>query len=104
MCAMTKSAVALAREALAVGERALPKYSCARSRHDFTQAQLFALLALKQMLRLDYRGLAVAVAEWGELRRALRLRKVPHYSTLCYAAHRLLAGAEKGGPSAARSA
>lgn len=101
MRAMTKSAVALAREALAVGRQALPRYSCARSRHDYTQPQLFALLALKQMLRLDYRGLTVLLAEWGELRRALGLRKVPHYSTLCYAAHRLLADAEKGGPSSA---
>ena len=96
---MTKSPLALAREALTVGRRALPRYSCPRSRHDFTQPQLFALLALKQMLRLDYRGLTVLLAEWGELRRALGLRKVPHYSTLCYAAHRLLAEAEKGGPS-----
>lgn len=100
MSTMTKSAVALAREALVVGRRALPRYSCARSRHDFTQAQLFALLVLKQSMHLDYRGLTVRLAEWGELRRALGLRKVPHYSTLCYAAHRLLAGAEKGGASA----
>lgn len=99
MRAMTKSAVALAREALVVGQRALPNYSHPRSRHDFTQPQLFALLALRQMLRLDYRGLVALLTEWAELRRVLGLRKVPHYSTLCYAAHRLLAGAEKGGPS-----
>ncbi len=99
MRAMTKSAVALAREALAVGQRALPPYSCARSRHDFTQPQLFALLTLRQMLHLDYRGVVTLLAEWRELRRALGLRKVPHYSTLCYAARRLLADAEKGGPS-----
>lgn len=104
MRAMTKSAVALAREALGVGQRALPKYSHPRSRHDFTQPQLFALLTLKQMLQLDYRGLVTLLAEWAEVRRALGLRKVPHYSTLCYAAHRLLAGAEKGGPSARPSA
>lgn len=96
---MTKSAVRLARTALAFGEAALPRYHARRSRHDFTQAQLFALLTVRQMLRVDYRGLVTLVAEWGELRRALRLRKVPHYSTLCYAAHRLLADAEKGGPS-----
>ena len=102
--AMTKSAVALAREALAVGQRALPNYSHARSRHDFTQPQLFALLAVRQQLRLDYRGLVALLAEWAELRRALGLRKVPHYSTLCYAAHRLLADAEKGGPSRRPSA
>ncbi len=97
---MTKSAVALAREALAVGERALPRYGSRFSRHDFTQAQLFALLALKQFLKTDYRGVVALAAEWAELRRALRLRKVPHYSTLCYAERRLLADAERGGPSA----
>ena len=103
MSTMTKSAVRLAREALAVGRAALPPYSCPQSRRDYTQPQLFALLALKQFLRTDYRGLVTLVAEWGELRRALGLRRVPHYSTLCYAEHRLLAAAEKGGPSAAPS-
>lgn len=103
MRAMTKSAVRLAGEALAVGRRALPRYSCARSRQDFTQAQLFALLALRQFLGVDYRGVVTLVAEWRELRRVLGLRKVPHYSTLCYAERRLLAGAEKGAPFAGRS-
>ena len=103
MRAMTSSAVRLAREALAVGRAALPRYSCRQSRHDFTQAQLFALLVLRQELRLDYRGLVARLAEWGEVRRALGLAKVPHYSTLCYAARRLLADAEKGGPSVASS-
>jgi hypothetical protein len=102
--AMTRSAVALAREALTVGRRALPAYSCPRSRHDFTQPQLFALLVVRQMLRLDYRGRCALLAEWGEWRRALGLKKVPHYSTLGDAAHRLLAEAENGGPSVPRSA
>ena len=92
---MTKSAVRLAREALATGERALPRYSARTSRHDYTQAQLFALLVLKQFLKTDYRGVVTAVAEWSDLRRALGLTKVPHYSTLCYAERRML----KGGPS-----
>jgi hypothetical protein len=94
--------VRLAREALAVGRAALPPYSSRFSRRDFTQPQLFALLALKQFLKTDYRGLVALLAEWTELRRALALRKVPHYSTLCYAERRLLTGAEKGGPSAGR--
>ncbi len=98
---MSKSAVRVAREALTVGRMALPPYASKFSKHDFTQPQLFALLALKHFLRTDYRGLVALLAEWGELRRALGLRKVPHYSTLCYAAHRLLAGAETGGPSPA---
>ena len=101
MRTMSKSALRVAREALAVGRAALPAYGSPYSRHDHTQPQLFALLVLKQFLRTDYRGLVALVAEWRELRRALGLRKVPHHSTLAHAARRLLAGAEKGGPSAA---
>ena len=86
---MTKSAVRLARTALAVGDEALPRYAARTSRHDYTQAQLFARLVLKHFLRTDYRGVVTLVAEWAALRRALRLPQVPHYSTLCYAARRL---------------
>ena len=89
MRAMTKSAVRLARTALAVGEEALPRYAARTSRHDYTQAQLFALLVVKHFLRTDYRGVVALAAEWGELRRALKLARVPHYSTLCDAARRL---------------
>jgi len=39
------------------------------------------------------------VAEWSELRRALGVTKVPHYSTLAHASHRILADAEAGGLS-----
>ena len=99
---MTKSAVAVAREALRVGRSGLPAYSSRYSRQDYTQPQLFALLALKQFLRTDYRGVVTLLAEWTELREALELRKVPHYSTLCYAQRRLFeddSGREKGGPA-----
>jgi len=99
MRTMTKSVLRLARTALRAGQASLPPYAYPQSRHDFTQPQLFALLTLRQALRLDYRGLVTLVGEWTELRQVLGVRKVPHYSTLCYAAHRLLAGAEKGGPS-----
>jgi len=100
---MTKSAVQFAREAMALGRATYPPYASPFSRHDYTQPQLFALLALRQFLRLDYRGLVTQVAEWRELRRALGLRRVPHYSTLCYAERRLIADAEKGGPSGVRN-
>lgn len=101
---MSKSAVQVAREALRAGRAALPPYASRYSKHTYTQPQLFALLILKQFLRTDYRGLVTLLAEWGELRRAVGLTTVPHYSTLCYAERRLLAGAEKGGPSAPLSA
>jgi hypothetical protein len=100
MRTMSKSVLRVAREALAVGRAALPAYGSPYSRHDYTQPQLFALLVLKQFLRTDYRGLVALVAEWRELRRALGLRKVPHYSTLAHASCRILADAEAGGPSA----
>lgn len=50
MRAMTKSAVLLAREALSVGRKALSRYSSRFSRRNYTQAQFFALLVLKQIL------------------------------------------------------
>ena len=96
---MSKSAVRVAREAFAAGRAALPEYGSRFSRRDYTQAQLFALLVLRQFLRTDYRGIVALVAEWRELRGTLGLGRVPHYSTLAHAVPRLLAGAEKGAHS-----
>ena len=87
---MTKSPVRLAREALTVAETALPAYSNPFSRRDFTQAQLFAILAQRQFFKTDYRGIVQMVEDFSDLRKALRLNKVPHYSTLCYAQQRLV--------------
>jgi hypothetical protein len=98
---MSRSAVRVAREALAAGQAALPEYGSRHSRRDYTRPRLFALLVPRQFLRTDYRGVATLVAEWSGLRRALGLTKVPHHSTLAHASRRILAGAEAGGPSAA---
>ena len=96
---MTKSPRAVAREALALAREALPVYTSARSRKDFTAHQLFAVLALKTFFKTDYRGIAQYLRDFAELREELGLEKVPHYSTLCYAAGRLL----KKGPSSPSS-
>jgi hypothetical protein len=87
---MTKSALALAREALAAAGASLPPYSSKYSRKDFTQHQLFAALALREFLRTDYRGVEQHLRDWSDLRDALRLTKVPDHSTLQKAAARLL--------------
>ena len=87
---MTKSPRAVAQEALRLAQEALPAYSAVRSRKDFTQHQLFAILALKTFFKTDYRGAVQLLADFAELRDDLGLAKVPHYSTLCYAAQRLL--------------
>jgi hypothetical protein len=92
---MTKSPRAVAREALRRARQALPAYSSPFSRKDFTQHQLFAVLAVKAFLKTDYRGVTQVLADFSELRADLGLSRVPHHSTLCHAERRLL----KGGPS-----
>jgi hypothetical protein len=98
---MTKSPRAVAREALRLAHESLPAYSSKYSRQDYTQHQLFALLALKTFLKTDYRGLAQMLDDFAELRQDLGLDEVPHYSTLCYAAKRLL---KKGNSSCSSTA
>ncbi len=95
MRAMTKSPLALLREAYAVGQEALEPYSCRKSKKVFTQPQLFAILVLRQFLNMDYRGVVAMIADWSDAREALDLKRVPNYSTLCYAEKRL----QKKGPS-----
>ena len=101
---MTKSPRRVAREALALAREALPAYSCATSRRDFTQAQLFAILALKTFLKTDYRGVVAVLEDFPDLRADLDLTKVPHYSTLCYAERRLLQRGASASSSAKSSA
>jgi hypothetical protein len=90
MRAMTKSPVALAREALRVGQAGLEPYSSHFSRKDYTQPQLFAILVLRLFFKTDYRGIVEILQDLSDLRAVLGLKKVPHYSTLCYAEERLL--------------
>src|SRR5262245_21695271 len=86
---MTKSPRAVAREALRLARESLPVYSSKFSRKDYTQHQLFAILALKTFFKTDYRGVIQLLQDFAELRQELGLAFVPHYSTLCYAAGRL---------------
>jgi len=89
---MTKSPRSVAREALRLAREALPAYSSKYSRKDYTQHQLFAVLALKTFLKTDYRGVVAVLDDFAELRTDLGLKKVPDHSTLCYAEQRLLKG------------
>jgi hypothetical protein len=86
---MTKSPLALARTALATAQAALPAYSSKFSRHDYTLHQLFALLVLREFLKVDYRGLEQVLKEWAELRAVLGLDHVPDHSTLQRAVRRV---------------
>lgn len=100
---MTKSPRAVAQEALRLARDTLPAYSAVRSRKDFTQHQLFAILALKTFLKTDYRGVVAFLADFAELRGDLGLAKLPHFSTLKYAQDRLLKGGTSSSCSSAPS-
>ena len=93
----TRSPVALARKALEVSAHALPAYASKFSKKDFTQHQLFAVLALKQFFRTDDRGVVALLADLPELRRVVGLKRVPHHTTVFKAQQRL---AKKGASSA----
>ena len=86
---MTKSPVALAKQAMRTAKKALTPYSAKRSRHDFTQAQLFAILILRQFFQTDYRGIVQLLEDLTDLKKALGLTKVPHFTTLQKAQQRL---------------
>jgi hypothetical protein len=87
---MTKSPRRVVQEALRLARETLPLYSSRFSRKDFTQHQLFALLALKVFHKTDYRGVIALVADSSDLRSDLGLSRLPHFSTLNYAEQRLL--------------
>jgi hypothetical protein len=77
-----KSPLELAKTALTTAREAIPQYTSRFSRHDFTQHQLYALVALRRLLKTDYRGLEATLRDWAELRDALGLVRVPDHSTI----------------------
>ena len=87
---MTKSVLTLTQKAYALAQDELPAYSAVRSRKDFTQHQLFAILTVREFLHLDYRGVVQLLAEWSDLRKVLGLRSVPHFTTVQKAHARML--------------
>src|SRR5437588_12896142 len=90
MSQLTKSPLRVAREALAVATGRLRAYAHKYSPKKFTQPQLFACLVLKTFLKTDYRGLVAHLADHSDLREALGLQSVPHYTTPQKASRRLL--------------
>lgn len=77
--------------ALAAGREAFSDYSHVYSPKKFTQPQLFACLVLKEFEKKDYRGVRQLLLDCADLREAIGLKQVPHYTTLQKASRRLLA-------------
>jgi len=86
----TKSTLTVARMAFRAARDSLPDHAKAKSPKKFTQPQLMACLVIKEFRQLDYRGVTMLLKEWSDLRDVLGLTQVPHFTTLCAAAKRLL--------------
>ena len=71
-------------------ERPLPAYRHRFSPKKFTQHQLFACLVLKTFMKTEYRGIVATLQDCCDLRQAIGLTQVPHYTTLQKAAANLL--------------
>lgn len=91
----TDSPLAFTRQALAAARAALDPYRSKFARKDFTRHQHLAILALKQFLRTSYRGVVAYLRDWSDLRAALGLTAVPHFSTL----QKVAAGLKKKTPT-----
>jgi hypothetical protein len=76
--------------ALAAAQEVLPTYGHRFAPKKFTQPQLAACMVLKTFLRQDYRGVCALLALSAQLRKALGLQCVPHYSTLAHFSKRVL--------------
>jgi hypothetical protein len=86
----TKSPRKLLQASYACAQRALPSFAHRYSPKKFSQHQLFACLALKDFLKLDYRGIMNLLVDSPDLCAVIELTEVPHWTTLRKAADRLL--------------
>jgi hypothetical protein len=86
----SKSPRTVAMVALAVGKEAFRDYSHKFSPKKYTRPQLFACLVLKEFEKKDYRGVTALLEDCSDLRTAIGLKCVPHFTTLQKASCRLL--------------
>jgi hypothetical protein len=63
----------------------LPKYTGKFSRHDFTLPQLFACLAVKELLKRSYRETESLLRDCDHWCHAIGMSRVPDHNTLCRA-------------------
>ena len=85
----TESPLAFTQQALAVARAALPPYASKFAKRTYTRHQHAAILALKVFLKTNYRGVVAYLRDWSDLRGALGLARVPHFTTVQKAAARL---------------
>lgn len=94
MAATSKSPRKILTVGYLIGKLALPDYAHKFSPKTYTQPQLFACLVLKEFLHRDYRGIEELLKDTPELAAAIELKKIPDFTTLQKASHRLLLSSE----------
>jgi len=82
MSKITKSPKKVAQAAYRTAKFVLPDYGHTFSPKKFTQPQLFVCLVLKIFFKTDYRGIAAILADSSDIRKAIGLKTVPHFTTL----------------------
>jgi hypothetical protein len=85
-----KSPRKVMRFAYELARRCLPSYSCKFSRHDFTRAQLFACLVVREHQRKTYRGIEALLRDSDHWCKQIGMKRVPDHNTLWRAFHALL--------------
>jgi len=78
----TNTLLTVARLSMTLARRCMARYSHLKSPHKFSQPQLVTCLVLRAYLTATYRGVVEFLATSGQLRRAIGLERLPHYSTL----------------------
>jgi len=79
------------RVAYHLARRTLPEHACKFSRHDFTLAQLFACLVVREFFDLSYRRTEALLADSPQWLADVGLRTAPDHNTLWRACDTLLA-------------
>lgn len=78
------------RAAHCLASRSLPDHTSKFSRKDFTLPQLFACLAVKEMLKQSYRAAEAFLKDCPDWLKDIGLDRAPDHNTLCRAANYLL--------------
>jgi hypothetical protein len=73
-----------------LARQCLPKYSCKFSRQDYTLAQLFACLVVREHQNKSYRGVESLLNDSIHWCKNIGMRRVPDHNTLCRAFHLIL--------------
>jgi hypothetical protein len=84
------------RFAYELARECLPSYSSKFSRHDYTRAQLFACLVVREHQKQTFRGVEALLRDASHWCKDLGMKRVPDHNTLWRAFHALLSEARTG--------